>query len=166
MRVVLCAPCRVPPGLRSPGFVAPSHRFVPLVSVRLCRAALAGLCWPPTALGPQVTLGRHCCGQRPCGACGPHIPGLLGLLYSVPVDNVHEGYLCGRPSDVAFLSAAGGAGGSVGVWLAGFLAPPFLGAVSSLVRTRGGGWWWGCGGVHALQRNVRAPLGGVPGVPA
>ena len=44
--------------------------------------------------------------------------------------------MCGQPSDRAFLRAACGAGGSVGVWLFWFLTYPFLGAVSDLVRTR------------------------------
>ena len=47
---VLCAPRRVPPSLWSPGFVAPSHRFVPPLGSCKCAVQL----WPGRVglLGP------------------------------------------------------------------------------------------------------------------
>ena len=103
----------------------------PLVSLQVCRAVLAGSCRLLWALGPYVTLGRYCSGPRPCGACGPHTPGLPGPLYS-------EGYLCERPSDVGFLSLQRRGRRAYGCAVRQAPGTPFLGAVPGLIRTTGG----------------------------
>ena len=79
------------------------------------------------------------------------------------MDNLPEGYTCGRSSDEAFLSVAGRAGGLVGGWLAGPLASPDMDSTSNLVRERGEGLAAGLWGPHASRCNALVPLGGVPG---
>ena len=151
MRLVVLCPlaCSSPPP-ESLVLCSPIPPRAPLVSMRLCRTALAASCRYLRALGPYGTLGRYCSGQRPCGACGPHVPGLLGLCYCVPVDNVPKDYACGRSSDVAFLSVARGAGGLVDVRLARLPASPFMDSASDLIRTRGEGLLAGLWGFARL----------------
>ena len=159
VRVLPCAPWRVPrvPPLEFWDLCFPTPLCAPLVPVRMCRAALAGSCPCLRALGPEGTLGRYCSAQRPCGACGPHVPGLLGLRYCVPVDNVPEGYACGRSYDVASLSVTGGAGGLVGVWLAVLPASPPMDTMSDLARKRGGSLAVGLLGLARLAAQCAGP---------
>ena len=73
------------------------------------------------------------------------------------MDNVPEGYVCGRPSDVAFLIVARGDGGLVGVWFTGFPASPFVGSASDLVRTKRRGLAAGLWGSARLAAHCAGP---------
>ena len=99
--------------------------------------------WPPGAerrlVPTETNLKPQSSGQRPCGACGSHFPSLLALPYCVPVDKVLEGYACGRSSDVAFLSAAGGDQRGSGCAAAWAPASPHTDFTSGLRRRKRGG---------------------------
>ena len=117
------------------------------------------------ALGRCRTLGRNCCGQWPCGACGPLFRRLLALCYFVPVNNVLGGSGCARLSDVAFLSAAGGgqrAGGCVAGWALG--VSPYRRHVWPRPEKRGGALRLDFGDLFAPWCNALVRLRGVLGV--